>query len=77
MIILNGLDLEVPTEKLALANKKPGARILKLGDQTIGPQEYVFDRSFPAPLDTLIRTLDESSLRCPLRRTGAECIGDT
>jgi ABC-type Zn uptake system ZnuABC Zn-binding protein ZnuA len=55
VIILNGLDLEVPTEKLALANKKPGARILKLGDQTISPQEYVFDRSFP-PLDTLIRT---------------------
>ena len=47
VIILNGLDLEVPTEKLALANRKPGARLLKLGDQTIGPQEYVFDRSFP------------------------------
>jgi ABC-type Zn uptake system ZnuABC Zn-binding protein ZnuA len=47
VIILNGLDLEVPTEKLALANKKPGARILKLGDQTISPKEYVFDRSFP------------------------------
>jgi manganese/iron transport system substrate-binding protein len=47
VIILNGLDLEVPTEKLALANQKPSARILKLGDQTISPQEYVFDRSFP------------------------------
>ena len=47
VIILNGLDLEVPTEKLALANQKPGARILKLGDQTISSQEYVFDRSFP------------------------------
>jgi ABC-type Zn uptake system ZnuABC Zn-binding protein ZnuA len=47
VIILNGLDLEVPTEKLAVANKKPGARILKLGDQTISPKEYVFDRSFP------------------------------
>ena len=46
-IILNGLDLEVPTEKLALANKKSEARILKLGDQTITPKEYVFDRSFP------------------------------
>jgi zinc/manganese transport system substrate-binding protein len=47
IIILNGLDLEVPTEKLALANKKPETRILKLGDRTITPQEYVFDRSFP------------------------------
>jgi ABC-type Zn uptake system ZnuABC Zn-binding protein ZnuA len=47
LIILNGLDLEVPTEKLALANRKPAARIFKLGDQTITPQEYIFDRSFP------------------------------
>jgi ABC-type Zn uptake system ZnuABC Zn-binding protein ZnuA len=47
VIILNGLYLEVPTEKLAVANKKPETRILKLGDQTVGPQEYVFDRSFP------------------------------
>jgi zinc/manganese transport system substrate-binding protein len=47
LIILNGLDLETPTEKLAWANKKVRARILKLGDQTITPKEYVFDRSFP------------------------------
>ena len=47
LIILNGLELEVPTEKLALASKKSAARILKLGDQTITPQAYVFDRSFP------------------------------
>jgi len=47
VIILNGLYLEVPTEKLALANKKPGTRFLQLGDQTISPKEYIFDRSFP------------------------------
>ncbi|MGH8057763.1 MAG: metal ABC transporter substrate-binding protein [Candidatus Entotheonellia bacterium] len=47
LIILNGLDLEAPTEKLALPNKKPGARILTLGDKTISPTDYVFDRSFP------------------------------
>ncbi|HXH11705.1 MAG TPA: metal ABC transporter substrate-binding protein [Alphaproteobacteria bacterium] len=47
LIVLNGLHLEVPTEKLALANKKPNAPIRKLGDQTIAPDEYVFDRSFP------------------------------
>lgn len=47
LIILNGLYLEVPTERLALANKPPQARIIKLGDQTIAPDEYVFDRSFP------------------------------
>jgi ABC-type Zn uptake system ZnuABC Zn-binding protein ZnuA len=48
LIVLNGLELEVPTEKLAHANKKPGARIIKLGNHTIAPQGYVFDRSFPA-----------------------------
>jgi ABC-type Zn uptake system ZnuABC Zn-binding protein ZnuA len=47
IIILNGLSLEVPTEKLALANQKPEARMVKLGDQTIAPKDYVFDRSFP------------------------------
>jgi len=47
VIILNGLYLEVPTEKLAQAHKKPETRILKLGDRTIAPREYVFDRSFP------------------------------
>ena len=47
LIILNGLDLETPIEKLARAQKKPSAQILKLGDRTIAPQDYVFDRSFP------------------------------
>jgi ABC-type Zn uptake system ZnuABC Zn-binding protein ZnuA len=47
LIVLNGLDLETPTEKLALANKKPTARLVKLGDQTITAKDYVFDRSFP------------------------------
>ena len=47
LIILNGLDLETPTEKLARANMKPTARLIKLGDQTITAKDYVFDRSFP------------------------------
>jgi manganese/iron transport system substrate-binding protein len=47
LIILNGLDLETPTEKLALANKKLTTPLIKLGDQTITAQEYVFDWSFP------------------------------
>jgi ABC-type Zn uptake system ZnuABC Zn-binding protein ZnuA len=47
LIVLNGLFLEVPTEKLALANKKPGARLLKLADATIARKDWVFDRSFP------------------------------
>src|SRR5262245_1434996 len=47
LIILNGLDLETPTEKLGLAHKKSTALRLKLGDQTSTAQDYVYDRSFP------------------------------
>jgi len=47
LIVLNGLDLETSLEKLALANQKSGARLLKLGEHAITPLEYIFDRSFP------------------------------
>jgi ABC-type Zn uptake system ZnuABC Zn-binding protein ZnuA len=47
LIIVNGLDLEIPTLSLATANKKPDATILKLGDHTIKANEYVYDFSFP------------------------------
>jgi len=48
LIILNGLHLETPTQRLADANKKPDTPYLILGDSTIGPQDYIFDFSFPA-----------------------------
>lgn len=47
LLIFNGLHLEVPTEKLALANKKKEAKVLKLGDNTVSQKEWVFDFSFP------------------------------
>ena len=47
LIILNGLDLETPTFKLAQANLKPGAAIYSLGDKTIKEADYIFDFSFP------------------------------
>lgn len=47
LLIFNGLTLEVPTEALANANKKKTAKVLKLGDNTIGKKEWVFDFSFP------------------------------
>jgi len=47
LIILNGLDLEIPTLKLARANKKPAARVLLLGDRTISEADYIYDFSFP------------------------------
>lgn len=47
LIILNGLDLETPTLKLAQANLKQGATVFSLGDKTIQQADYVFDFSFP------------------------------
>jgi ABC-type Zn uptake system ZnuABC Zn-binding protein ZnuA len=48
VIFLNGLDLEDPTLHLAQANKKDGAVIYLLGPNTIRPDQYLFDFSFPA-----------------------------
>ena len=47
LVILNGLDLEVPTEKLLRSHQRPEVTILKLGDQTIAKADRVFDFSFP------------------------------
>ena len=47
LIILNGLDLEIPTLNLTRANKKSGATILLLGNKTLAEADYVFDFSFP------------------------------
>lgn len=47
LIILNGLDLEIPTLKLARANKKPETSVLLLGNQTIRERDYIYDFSFP------------------------------
>ncbi len=47
LIIINGLDLEIPTVKLAEANLKKGASILSLGPKTIKESDYVYDFSFP------------------------------
>jgi len=48
IIFVNGLFLEEPTIKLAEANKGEGVEIVSLGEQTVTPEEYVFDFSFPA-----------------------------
>jgi ABC-type Zn uptake system ZnuABC Zn-binding protein ZnuA len=47
LIFINGLKLEAPTLKLAEANVKDGAEIVLLGDQTIMPEAYIYDFSFP------------------------------
>src|SRR5918911_549941 len=47
LIVINGLHLEGSTLELAEANKRPSAQILLLGDNTITPDQWVFDFSFP------------------------------
>ena len=47
IIFVNGLKLEEPTLELAEANKKADAEIVLLGDQTIQPDAYLYDFSFP------------------------------
>ena len=47
LVVLNGLDLEIPIEKLVRSSGKPGVTVVKLGEQTISQAEWVFDASFP------------------------------
>ena len=47
LIIVNGLHLEIPTLKLARANKRPDTPILLLADRTVTRQEHIHDFSFP------------------------------
>lgn len=50
LIFINGLKLEEPSLELAVANKKPDAEIILLGEQTITPDQYIYDFSFPKEL---------------------------
>lgn len=49
LIIIDGLDLEVSMEKVAeeAKNKNPQLQLLKLGDNTITSDRWIFDFSFP------------------------------
>ena len=47
LIVLNGLNLELPTLELAEANASDQTPIVLLGDLAVSPDEYVFDFSFP------------------------------
>jgi manganese/iron transport system substrate-binding protein len=47
VIFVNGLHLEDPTVKLAASSLKPGAEIVTLGEQTLTPDQYIYDFSFP------------------------------
>jgi ABC-type Zn uptake system ZnuABC Zn-binding protein ZnuA len=47
IVFINGLHLEEPTRELAEANVRPGVPIVELGAETITPDEYIYDFSFP------------------------------
>lgn len=50
LIIVNGLDLELPTLQLAEKVKKAHVPILQLGNQAINQAEWHYDFSFPREL---------------------------
>jgi ABC-type Zn uptake system ZnuABC Zn-binding protein ZnuA len=47
IVFINGLQLEEPTKALAQANVGDGVKIVELGDETISPDQYKYDFSFP------------------------------
>jgi ABC-type Zn uptake system ZnuABC Zn-binding protein ZnuA len=47
LVFINGLHLEQPTLELAEANRQADAEIVLLGENTIAPEDYIYDFSFP------------------------------
>ncbi len=47
VVFLNGLDLEVPTLRMAEANLGADAEVVLLGEATISQDRWIFDFSFP------------------------------
>lgn len=47
IVITNGLNLELPTLRLAENNVDAAARIIQLGDSAIDANDWIFDFSFP------------------------------
>lgn len=47
LILVNGLHLESPTEKLANATKPKNTKIFEMGGNTITQDQWMFDSTFP------------------------------
>lgn len=47
VVFINGLQLEEPTKELANANLDDGVPLVEIGDETIDPEQYRYDFSFP------------------------------
>jgi ABC-type Zn uptake system ZnuABC Zn-binding protein ZnuA len=47
VVLVNGLSLEDPTKDLAKRNVPASGQVVELGSNTISPDEYIYDFSFP------------------------------
>lgn len=47
VLFVNGLDLEDPTQALAEDNLPDDAAVVELGNETLRPDQYLYDFSFP------------------------------
>jgi ABC-type Zn uptake system ZnuABC Zn-binding protein ZnuA len=47
LVFVNGLGLEDPVREIAATDHAPGGRIIELGTETITPDAYIYDASFP------------------------------
>ena len=47
VVFVNGLKLEDATQEIAEENVAEGSEVIELGTLTIGPDEYIYDFSFP------------------------------
>jgi ABC-type Zn uptake system ZnuABC Zn-binding protein ZnuA len=47
VVLVNGLSLEDPTKDLAKRNVPASGQVVELGSNTITPDEYIYDFSFP------------------------------
>jgi ABC-type Zn uptake system ZnuABC Zn-binding protein ZnuA len=47
LVVINGLQLEEPTKRLAEAVRADGAELLSLGEATLDESRWVYDFSFP------------------------------
>lgn len=52
LVLVNGLDLEEPMIELAQSTTLPGTPIVGLAEQTITPDAYIYDFSFPREAGT-------------------------
>lgn len=47
LILVNGLNLETPTQKMAATAKPKDTKVYELGDRTVTKNEWIYDFSFP------------------------------